>query len=57
MAHLKLQLMFLHGTYHGLVQSGNEEWPPSPMRVFQALLATAKRMHADELPSLPRTKR
>lgn len=50
MQYLKLSITFLHGTYHGMVDAGQAEWPPSPMRVYQALVATAARKFGEELP-------
>lgn len=51
MQYLKLSITFLHGTYHGMVDAGEAEWPPSPMRVYQALVATAARKFGEALPS------
>ncbi len=48
--YLKLSITFLHGTYHGMVDAGQAEWPPSPMRVYQALVATAARKFGEVLP-------
>lgn len=39
----------LHGTFHGLGDFGLPEWPPSPMRLFQALVAAAARSGHGEL--------
>ena len=50
MKQLQINITFLNGTYHGLVDGGREEWPPSPMRVFQALVATAGRMYGEIIP-------
>jgi CRISPR-associated protein Csb2 len=37
---LLLSIRFLNDRYHGLTQNGEKaEWPPSPFRVFQALIA------------------
>ena len=37
---LILSIRFLDGRYHGLTDNGERpEWPPSPFRVFQALVA------------------
>lgn len=47
---LQISITFLNGTYHGRVGDGRVEWPPSPMRVFQALIATAGRMHVETIP-------
>lgn len=35
---LILQAQFLSPRFHGLLQDGSPEWPPSPFRMFQALL-------------------
>jgi CRISPR-associated protein Csb2 len=38
--YLLLSVRFLDNRYHGLTKNGEEaEWPPSPFRLFQALLA------------------
>ena len=40
MKHLLLSVRFLDDRYHGLTDNGEKaEWPPSPFRVFQALVA------------------
>jgi len=40
MTHLCITVHWLDGRYHGLLyRSGPPEWPPSPFRVFQALVA------------------
>jgi CRISPR-associated protein Csb2 len=39
---LHLTIRFLDARYHGRGDAGEPEWPPSPFRVFQALLAGAK---------------
>ena len=37
---LVLSIRFLDGRYHGLTNNGTQaEWPPSPFRLFQALVA------------------
>ncbi len=41
MAEFRISVVFLNGTYHGRKENGGPEWPPSPLRLFQALLATA----------------
>ena len=44
---------FLGGTYHGRDRDGEPEWPPSPLRLFQALVAAAGRQRtADETDAL-----
>ncbi len=47
----KLCITFLNGTFHGVGDAGQEEWPPSPMRVYQALVATAGRIHGSAFPA------
>lgn len=42
MSHLLLTVRFLDARYHGQADGGRREWPPSPMRLFSALLAGAK---------------
>lgn len=36
-----LSLHFLDFAFHGLQEGGKNEWPPSPLRVFQSMVATA----------------
>ncbi len=44
--HLCISVRWLDSRYHGRVDDGDSaEWPPSPLRLFQALLAGAKRVH------------
>ena len=38
-----LTVRFLQPYYHGRSDGGETEWPPSPLRVFQALVAAAAR--------------
>lgn len=38
---LCITIRFLTGTYHGRDRDGEPEWPPSPLRLFQALVAAA----------------
>jgi CRISPR-associated protein Csb2 len=40
--YLRITIRFLDGRYHGHGDGGVSEWPPSPWRLFQALLAGAK---------------
>lgn len=42
MRHLCMSVTFLDGLFHGKSDSGESEWPPSPMRVYQALLAGSR---------------
>jgi CRISPR-associated protein Csb2 len=41
--------------FHGQGDGGLREWPPSPLRVFQALVAAAARRNAGELSSSARS--
>lgn len=50
MTYFKLSITFLDGTYHGVLDGGEAEWPPSPMRVYQALVATAGRKFGETFP-------
>lgn len=43
-AHFRISVRFLDGTYHGRGDGGEPEWPPSPLRLFQALTNTAARL-------------
>ena len=40
-SYLCLTVRFLQPYYHGRTDGGEPEWPPSPLRVFQALVAAA----------------
>lgn len=40
-ASLCVSIRFLDGRFHGQGDGGRPEWPPSPLRLFQALVATA----------------
>ena len=40
---LDLSIRFLDTSFHGRGDAGEPEWPPSPMRMFQALVAAAAR--------------
>src|SRR4051812_31735370 len=56
MTHLLLTVRFLDGRYHGLLdRDGPPEWPPSPYRLFQALIAGVARrgelVVGDDVPS------
>jgi len=46
-SHLRLTIRFLDVRYHGRADGDQREWPPSPMRVFAALLAGAKSHWSD----------
>jgi CRISPR-associated protein Csb2 len=39
--HFCISVRFLDGAFHGRGDGGEPEWPPSPMRLFQALVAAA----------------
>ena len=41
-------LTFLGGAFHGRADGGEPEWPPSPLRFFQALVAAAAARWRDE---------
>lgn len=43
-ANFCLSIRFLDHRFHGRRDGGEPEWPPSPLRVFQALVATAARL-------------
>jgi CRISPR-associated protein Csb2 len=42
-----LSIRFLDPAFHGRRDGGLPEWPPSPLRVFQSLVATAARQRVD----------
>jgi CRISPR-associated protein Csb2 len=42
---LALSFRFLDPRFHGRRDGGEPEWPPSPLRAFQALIAAAATMH------------
>jgi len=48
-SHFCLSLRFLDRAFHGSGDGSEREWPPSPLRVFQALVAAAARRNAGEL--------
>lgn len=51
MKYLVITVRFLSDRYHGRTENGNKaEWPPSPLRLYQAILAGAARRWHD--PSL-----
>ncbi len=49
MAELLIRVRFLDARFHGRGDDGAPEWPPSPLRLFQALLAAAKPCWSDAL--------
>jgi CRISPR-associated protein Csb2 len=56
MTHLLLTVRFLDDRYHGLLDRGGPpEWPPSPFRLFQAIVAGVARrgelVEGDDVPS------
>jgi CRISPR-associated protein Csb2 len=38
-SYLCLSAIFLDAEFHGRRDGGEPEWPPSPLRLFQALVA------------------
>lgn len=40
-SYLGISIRFLDATFHGRMDAGEPEWPPSPLRLFQALVAAA----------------
>ncbi|PWC96006.1 type I-U CRISPR-associated protein Csb2 [Azospirillum sp. TSO5] len=47
---LSVTVRFLHGRFHGQGDQGRREWPPSPARLFQALVAAAAALPEEEKP-------
>jgi CRISPR-associated protein Csb2 len=45
--HLRISVHFLDGEFHGRGDNGESEWPPSPLRLFQALTNAAARLDAN----------
>lgn len=41
---LRITVLFLDGEFHGRGDNGESEWPPSPLRLFQALTNAAARL-------------
>ncbi|KAB2930582.1 MAG: type I-U CRISPR-associated protein Cas5/Cas6 [Leptonema illini] len=41
-------IQFMDGRFHGKMEGNKPEWPPSPMRVFQSMVATAARSKGGE---------
>ncbi len=39
--HLCISIRFLDGAFHGRSDYGEPEWPPSPLRLFQAIVAAS----------------
>ena len=48
-AYFCLAFRFLDQAFHGRGDGSHREWPPSPLRAFQALVASAARQHAGTL--------
>ncbi|HEY1065132.1 MAG TPA: type I-U CRISPR-associated protein Csb2, partial [Pirellulales bacterium] len=46
-AYFCISVRLLDETYHGRADRGEPEWPPSPMRLVQALVAAAARRRGD----------
>ena len=42
--HLRISVRFLDEEFHGRGDNGESEWPPSPLRLFQALTNAAARL-------------
>ncbi len=49
MTDLRITIRFLDPRFHGRGDGDVPEWPPSPMRLFQALLAASKQHWSDDL--------
>lgn len=45
--HFRISVRFLDGEFHGRGDGGEPEWPPSPLRLFQALTNAAARLDSD----------
>ena len=50
MSHFTISVTFLNGTFHGQGDGHIPEWPPSPMRLFQALVSVAGARWQTEFP-------
>ena len=50
MTEFRITVSFLNGTFHGRGDDGVPEWPPSPLRLFQALMAVAASRYRTPLP-------
>jgi CRISPR-associated protein Csb2 len=46
-SHFCLSIRFIDSLFHGRSDGGVPEWPPSPLRVFQSLVATAARQRVE----------
>lgn len=49
--HLRISVHFLDGEFHGRGDDGESEWPPSPLRLFQALTNAAARLDGNGISS------
>src|SRR5438552_3216163 len=47
--HFCLSVRFLDTAFHGRDDGGEREWPPSPLRAFQALVAAAARRNSGQV--------
>ena len=50
MMRLRVSVTFLDPAFHGSGDQGRPEWPPSPLRMFHALIAAAARRYAPSVP-------
>ena len=39
--YLCISIRFLGGAFHGRADHGEPEWPPSPLRLYQAIVAAS----------------
>lgn len=51
LSHVGLSVRFLDPAFHGRRDGGLPEWPPSPLRMFQSLVAAAARQRAETMGS------
>lgn len=51
MSVLQISIQFLQGTFHGRSDNAKPEWPVSPLRLYQALVAVAAARHGMPLPA------
>ena len=49
-SHFSLSFRFLDPAFHGRRNGGVPEWPPSPLRALQSLVAAAARCGTQDLP-------
>lgn len=52
-SHFALSFLFLNSAFHGRRDGGEPEWPPSPLRCFQALVAAAAARGSGPKPTTP----